>query len=198
MKETWKPIKGYEGYYEVSDHGRVRSLERSVPARGSKNREHNRVIPGRMLMSAKNDTGYLVVVLAKEGKAKSVRVHRLVAEAFVHNPNLKICVEVNHKDCNKENNKADNLEWVTRRENIDHAKENKRLVRTEEYKKKMHESQRKKFQPVRGTSLLTGEKKRYECIADSRADGFSPVCINYCCHGKIRQHKGFAWEYENP
>ena len=100
MMETWKAIVGYEGIYEVSDLGRVRSLKHGKE---------------KILKPGNNGRGYLFVVLCKDGKYKNTKVHRLVAEAFIPNPlHLET---VNHKDEYKTNNSASNLEWMTRADN---------------------------------------------------------------------------------
>lgn len=103
-KETWKPVKGYEGLYEVSDKGNVRSLN----YRGLNGRVHELV-----LLDVK---GYLKVNLWKDDEMKSHSVHRLVAEAFIPNPDGK--PQVNHKDEVKSNNVVENLEWATSLENV--------------------------------------------------------------------------------
>ena len=105
--ETWKPVVGFEGYYEVSDRGRVRSVDRLVNRRGGTKSLRR----GRMLKLSSYSNGYLKVSLAKEGKQTYHLVHRLVASAFIPNPNNYPCV--NHIDENKKNNKAVNLEWCT-------------------------------------------------------------------------------------
>ena len=109
--ENWKPVVGYEGLYEVSDQGRVRSVDRIT--------RDGRRWKGRVLSTNKVSTGYLRAVLSVDGKYNHVYVHRLVADAFVPNPQGKL--EVNHKDGNKKNNVASNLEWVTHSENGLHA-----------------------------------------------------------------------------
>ena len=106
--EEWRDIKGYEGLYQVSNLGRVKSLKRIVRANTCGIRE----IPEKILTACKSNCGYLLVVLCKNGKHKNKNVHRLVAETFLPNP-LK-CKEVNHKDEDKYNNVLENLEWCDR------------------------------------------------------------------------------------
>lgn len=101
--ETWKPIEGYEGIYEISDQGRVRNIKRG----------------GRIMAACKVAHGYLAVGLHKEGRGKSFLVHRLVAKAFIPNPDNK--EQVNHIDGVKAHNFVNNLEWVTSSENLAHA-----------------------------------------------------------------------------
>lgn len=103
--ETWKDIKGFEGIYQISNMGRLKSFKSD---------------PSGRILSLKNRKGdYLSIVLCYGTKRRYTRIHRLVAEAFVPNPHNK--PEVNHIDGNKQNNRADNLEWVTRTENHRHA-----------------------------------------------------------------------------
>ena len=116
MSETWKPISGYEDLYLVSDYGRVFGLERVNPHNGH-------VWKCRFLRFGKVGN-YLQVHLCKAGKGRSFSVARLVAEAFIPNPDGK--PQVNHKDLDTRNNCATNLEWVTRIENIRHAIKNGR------------------------------------------------------------------------
>lgn len=106
MKEIWKPIKGFEGYYEVSSLGRVRSLNRVVPVG-----RNERIVRGRVLKYLFDGNKYPQVSLKMLGRCYKRHVHRLVAETFIPNPsNLS---DVNHKDMNKSNNNVDNLEWVS-------------------------------------------------------------------------------------
>lgn len=101
MKEIWRDVKGYEGQYQVSTWGNVRNTQ------------------GKNIFQEPNHKGYPRVKLFKDGKKKNKRVNRLVAEAFIPNPdNLP---QVNHRDGNKKNNSFSNLEWVTQEDNLKHA-----------------------------------------------------------------------------
>lgn len=117
MEEVWKDIQGYEGIYQISNLGRAKSLERLIPCAYGM-----RKIPEKIMKPALNTDGYWRVKLIKGELKKNRKVHRLVAEAFIPNPEGKRCV--NHIDGNKNNNCVDNLEWVTHKENMEHAAEN--------------------------------------------------------------------------
>lgn len=113
--EVWKDILGYEGYYQISNLGNVRSLDRYV--RNGKGTV--RFVPGKLRKLDLLADGYLGISLEKEGRVKYFKIHRLVAEAFIPNPENK--PEVNHKDGDKTNPTVNNLEWATRSDNMDHA-----------------------------------------------------------------------------
>lgn len=103
--EVWKDIKGFEGIYQISSHGRIKSFKKNKKG---------------YILSNRNKNGwYLNVVLTSKDNWRSVKIHRLVAESFIPNPDNK--PEVNHKDGDKQNNKVENLEWVTESENMNHA-----------------------------------------------------------------------------
>lgn len=146
-EEIWKDIIGYEGLYQVSSLGRVRSLDRY----DSRNHFRN----GRMLKLSYNTVGYLSVGLHSNGKAKMYMVHRMVAQAFIPNPNnLPI---INHKDENPSNNSVENLEWCTAKYNSNYGTRNDRIRTTsikngywsglseEEYKKKYYHKNKDKI-----------------------------------------------------
>lgn len=113
MIEDWKDIPGYEGLYVVSNNGRVMNVR-----------------SGRVLRGIVNNLGYIMVGLSKSGKVKMILVHRLVAEAFIKNPdNLR---EVNHKDEDKSNNNVDNLEWCDRKYNVNYGSRMDKVRKTKE------------------------------------------------------------------
>lgn len=115
MQETWKDIDDYKGLYQISNLGRVKSLNRVVI---KKNGVHH-PFKEKILSCEINNKGYIMVALCKNTKIKLFSVHRLVAKAFIPNPNN--LSQVNHKDRNKENNHVNNLEWCTQSVNMQHA-----------------------------------------------------------------------------
>lgn len=116
-KEIWKPIAGYESFYEVSNKGRVRSCQRTITQIGKYGFPISREFKGKVMQATDNGNGYLIVTLRKPGnKRKNYYIHRLVATAFIEHDPSKDCV--NHKDYNIKNNAVENLEWVTQRENV--------------------------------------------------------------------------------
>lgn len=113
--EEWRDIPGYEGLYQVSSLGRIKSLDRIVIRGG---RKHS--IKGCLIKQSDNGAGYMMVGLHKDGVVKTAYVHRAVAMAFVQNPDNRPVV--NHIDYNTKNNTPENLEWVYQGENLEHSK----------------------------------------------------------------------------
>lgn len=126
VNEVWRDIKGYEGYYQVSNLGEIRSL----PRYRIENGEKKYLMKGIILKQSITSTGYKKVELMVDGDKKSCKVHRLVAEAFLINTFDK--PYVNHKDGNPLNNVVDNLEWCTQAENMKHARETGLTVYTQD------------------------------------------------------------------
>lgn len=158
--EVWKKIKGYETY-EVSTTGRIRNIA-----------------SGEVLKTPLNTWGYPSVTLCGMWGRKNKTVHRIVAEAFIPNPNN--LPEVNHKDEDKTNNNVENLEWMTKKENINHG------TRTERANKKKH---KRICQYTDGGELV----KVFESMKEAEKEGFNHSAISACCHGKRRTHLGYKW-----
>lgn len=171
----WKPIANYEGLYEVSDLGEIRSLRQN-----------------KILKGIPNSRGYLRVELCDENHKKTKAfIHRVVAEAFCERPSW--CCVVNHLDFNPQNNRADNLEWTTLLGNMRYSADRGRLNKTEVWKKKIIESQRRKA--VVATSKADGKEQLYESVNEVRNHGFQPSCVCACCEGKRQSHAGYFWRY---
>lgn len=173
MEEIWENIDGYEGLYQISNRGRVKSLERVD--------ENNHPIKER-IMKPSMSLGYLYVGLRKQGKQKRMRIHRLVAAAFIPNPNNK--EEVGHKDETRTNNYADNLEWVSKKENNNMPLHKERvriacLNRREQISRYMSESQK-------GSSNSAARK----VICDNKIYGCILECADYYGVGYSRMK---AW-----
>lgn len=185
--ELWKDIGGFEGYYQVSTCGNVRSLTRFDGIRERK---------GQPIAPVLKHNGYLQVGLRKHGKRKYVGVHRLVAEAFIPNPQNK--PQVNHIDCDKQNNNVSNLEWATSRENLNHAHKHNlvkpRKGKTHPFYGKYGESSRS-AKPVIRYNRKTGEMKLYKAKILAAEDGFDPTGISKCCHKKMKTHGGYEWYF---
>ena len=116
MTEIWKDIEGYEGYYQVSNLGNVKALDRYVQ-KGDKYQHKKEKIKGQW----KNPDGYLVCKLSKDNKDVNIPVHILVAKTFIENKDYKDGWEVDRLDSDRTNNRVDNLEWVTHEENVKRA-----------------------------------------------------------------------------
>lgn len=118
LVEEWRPIKDYEGLYEVSDWGRVRSVDRVIDWLVKGKYPAKRFFKGQTLSPYDNGCGYLVVDLHHGKERDKKTIHSLVAETFIPNPEHKPCV--GHKDCNTTNNRVENLYWCTYPENNNH------------------------------------------------------------------------------
>ena len=117
MTEIWKDIQGYEGFYQISNLGNVKSLERVID-KGNGILQHRKE---RIMNKRESVDGYYVAKLNVNKKSKSIAIHILVARHFIDNPNNY--PEVNHKDCNRKNNQVNNLEWCTHQQNVEYSKQ---------------------------------------------------------------------------
>lgn len=182
-EEIWKDIVGYEGLYQISNFGRVKSLERWVTAKFGRTKEYSKqLIKEKIRKISYNQNGYALVVLAKQGHNKTYLLHRLVAAAFVENPNnLTI---VNHKDENPHNNRWDNLEWC------DYTYNN--TYRDIHLRRNQDNVARKIIQ----YDLDMHEIKRWD-IASDAAKFYNIALPNIfkCCKGERTHCAGFKWRY---
>ena len=172
MQEIWKDVdwvKGYEGLYQVSNLGRVKSLARYD--------RKGRLVKSRIKKLVPIQTGYLTTLFCVDGVVKNMFVHRLVATAFI--PNSKNLPEVNHKDENKQNNCVENLEWCDRKYNLAYG--NKRLK----------EAKTKGF-PVYCIEL---DKTFWSVKEAARCTGLVASTIHANCKGKLSHAGDYHWRY---
>ena len=170
-KEIWKDIEGFEGMYQISNRGNVKSLN------------YNKTGKERILKPNKVSHGYLQVQLHQDGKAKNYYVHRLVAAAFCDNPHgFK---EVNHIDEDKTNNCADNLEFCSKSYNNNYGTRNKRIAE-------------KRSKPVIAIDKRTGLILEFlSALEAEKETGINNGNIIKCCKGKLNSCGGFYWMYKN-
>lgn len=160
--EIWKDIEGYEGYYQVSNFGRVRSVDRLVEKRTYKGTIYGRFYKGQIIKTFPKNAGYESVNLHRNGESHPIDVHILVAKGFVQG--YKDGMQVNHIDENKTNNNAYNLEWVSAKENVNKSTLLKRYV--EKLKKPVLQLSYdgkilRKFDSIRQAALFTGLYKAH-------------------------------------
>lgn len=173
--EVWKDVVGYEGLYQVSNYGNVRSIDRYVSGRWGK-----QLRKGKMLSQRKRckTDHYLSVPLWKENKLSQKMVHRLVADAFLGNQPEK---QINHKDENPENNRLDNLEWVTPYENMHY---NDLIDRIN------HRNKRK----ICGFDMRGNLVYSFDSIAEAEEHGFNRYAISQNINGRTQSSGGYVWK----
>jgi len=169
-KEKWKAINEFPTY-EVSTRGRVRSTDRTLQHRNGAMRR----VAGAILKPYSGGNGYLVVMFPGH---KNRRVHRLVAETFLANPDP--LPQVNHIDGDKCNNCAGNLEWCTAAANVRHAFRNGL-------------AHAPALVPVVAINPGDGSVITFESLKSTRAAGFDPSAVSMCLHGRRPYHRGYVW-----
>lgn len=184
--KNWKDIPGFEGLYKASTEGEICSIERTVF-----NGVAYHILRGRTLKPIPNGTGYFAVCLRKENKTFRLYIHRLVAMTFIENDNYNL--EVNHIDGNKENNRLENLEWVTRSANQNHK-----------YKVLKHSGANKgktgilnwRSKPVNMINQNNEIVKTFPAVMEAaRQLNIDNASIRSVIYGKSKTCCGYKWEY---
>lgn len=175
--ETWQTIPEFN-FYEISNMGRVKC---------------NKFRKTIFMKSGDNGKGYKSVCLHQNGKSKKFYIHRLVAMAFIPNPDNK--PYVNHIDNNPANNSFENLEWCSQQENLDWMTKQGRNKRTTKWLEHLRESKVKDYAPVIATNIKTGETIYFSKLNAVKERGFFPSNVCRCCQGKAIQHKGYTFQY---
>lgn len=189
MKELWKDIEGYEGDYQVSNLGNVRSL------RYGNNGPNQKGTGVKNLKRIVNSAGYYVVNLYKGGKMKQYFVHRLVAVAFIPNPIM--LNEIDHINTNRLDNRINNLRWVTHKENINNpissARRLDKCIKTlKTIKGRLHHSSKRVEQYTKDGALV----KVWDSMSDVRRElGIDSGSLTKACKGIQKSTGGFVWRY---
>ena len=181
IKEIWKPIEGFENLYEVSDLGRIKSLN------------YHRTGVEKFLKPRKNERGYLYVNLYRDGKRKTFKIHRLVGTAFLPNP---MCfTEINHKDEDKTNNTKSNIEWCDSEYNTNYGSRNKRIASAQiNHPAKSKVVEASKYSDFREICL------RFASTKEADRNGYFSSNVSKCCRGCFNRegnnkYRGLYWRY---
>lgn len=178
MEEIYKDIEGYEGLYQVSNLGNVKSL---VNNKG--------VAREKVLKPFINSDGYKRVILCKNNTIKGLKIHRLVAKSFIENPNNYPCV--NHKDECKTNNVVSNLEWCTHKYNINWGTRNARAGKAISKAMKNNPNVSKQVGAYKDGELIF----TFPSTNEAERQGYNHGNVCSCCNGKLPHYKGYIWKY---
>lgn len=186
--ETWKPINGFEGYYEASNLGKIRSLSRIVK---HKNRGHKQFKRGKQIKFFLNHKGYPQVDLRNQHKRLSTSVHRIIAKTFIENHGNK--PQVNHKNGIKTDNRSVNLEWCTPGENVRHAY---RMGLSSSPMKGKFGADHNRSRPVVMMTKKRDEIQRFDSLTmANKITGVNTGNIQSACCGRANTAGGYLWEY---
>lgn len=174
-QEIWKDISGYEGRYQASTHGRIRSVSRKVTQKGHKC-YFTRILKGKILNPRLQNSNYYVVWLSKNGEVSAQLVHRLVAQTFIPNIDNKPCI--NHKNGNKTDNRIKNLEWCSYSENIKHSHK--------------IDGRKEISKPVKCIEI---NKEFSSIINASREIGINRCSISHALNGRAKTAGGYTWKF---
>lgn len=186
-QEEWRDIKGLEGRYQVSNLGRVRSVSRWVNNNGGK-----RYVESRILSLTSKPNGYICIRIRNPQSCNYV--HRLVAEAFLPNPDNLPCI--NHKDEDRTNNRVDNLEWCTAKYNVNYGQHNAKVIESLKNSEK-----RKSFYKRRSKGVIQFDPdtneiiKEWESVNSTKQAGYNISAISMCCNNLRRSAYGYGWRF---
>jgi len=182
VDEVWKDIPGYEGFYQASNFGRIRSVEHYDKL--------NRLRKATIRKQQKDNGGYLFVIFSKNGEKKQINTHRIIAMTFILNPNN--LPQVNHKDENKTNNCVENLEWCNSKYNANYGNRNKKMIEN------LSGKNNKKSKKIEQYDLQGNFIKDWIGIRDvARKTNIKHQNISACCVGKQKTAGGYIWRYVN-
>lgn len=172
--EKWVSAIDYEGIYEVSNKGRVRSIDRKIK-QNKNGTVYERTMKGKVIKQGMLNSGYKVVWLSKQGKVKALTVHRLIMKSF--HKQFNNSKDINHKDGNKTNNNLSNLEWMTRSENVKHS----------------HETLNRKTTKRKIKCVETGEI--FDSIKEASIHtGVSRSSVSHAVNGRTNKSGGYTWK----
>ena len=184
INEIWVDVLGYEGLYQVSNLGKIKSLPRFKKSKwGTLS-----YINGCDIKPKVSNRGYIRVGLSKDGKQTPLLAHRIVAKAFIVNTENK--PHINHIDGNKLNNHISNLEWCYHRENILHAMNTLGIIMSHSGSKN---GLSKAVYQINDIGVVVA---KFDCIRDTELLGFSSACVSLVCRGKQKKHKGYHWSFD--
>lgn len=189
MEEIWKEVVGYEGFYEVSNLGRAKSISRMSA------HKYKRMVIGKILKPIINNTGYVRFHFCKNGNIKTMNGHRIVAEAFIENPENK--PTINHKNGIRHDNRVENLEWNTVSENVQHSFSVLGKKSPKAWKGKFgidHTSSKAVIQYGLDGLFI---KKHNGLNEAERTTGVDHRRISRCCRGLLNKTGGYKWSYAN-
>ena len=199
--EEWRDIKGYEGLYQISSEGRVKSKQRIA--------RNNQTIKEKIRKPKIDKDGYCCVSLWIDGVSKEYFIHRLVAQAFILNPYNKPCID--HINTNKTDNRAENLKWCTHKENANNPISREKYLRnrykvegthrisvyrpTKESIEKMAEKHKKPVAMYKNGILI----KKFNSAADAEREdnNLKFMSISAACNGRLKTYRGYEWKFIN-
>ena len=187
-KEKWIPVKGYEGYYEISNKRNIKSVDRINKEICHHGGYRMVMHKGKEIKQRENNKGYYYVILSKDGVVSRKYVHRLIAENFIPNPENK--PEVDHIDGNTKNNEISNLRWATHKENLNNPVAKKRCSDKLKGKPKF-----KLAKTVYQYTIDGNFVKEWVSIAECERNGYSRTSVWKCCNNKQSTYKGYIFRY---